>query len=68
MKYTEPTAPPPHNHFSEAEHKAANLGALMRAAKFEPEHNPYTVGDDRHEAWWRGFNWCGRLMKGWGAP
>lgn len=49
-------------HFSEAERKATNLGARMAAADFVEEDNPYTVGDDRHEAWWRGFSICYQLV------
>jgi hypothetical protein len=52
----------PHTHFTEAENKAANLGARMAGEGFNEDDNPYEIGDDRHDAWWRGFSWCHRLV------
>jgi len=54
----------PHTHFTEEEHRAANIGARMFAAKFEASDNPYhhLQHQDLHEAWWRGYNWAHQLL------
>jgi len=65
MKASEPIENIPHTHFTEEEHRAANIGARMFAAKFDASDNPYHYQQhqDLHEAWWRGFNWANQLTK-----